>query len=224
VVWRATYDSFGRATVAVSSVITFNLRLPGQYYDEETGLHYNMKRYYDPQIGRFIEPDPLESFDNALWYRMIGRNEYVYASNSPLGLYDPYGLCDECDDCPSGRWQGGTLGGDTMILVVGGSLSGVSLFCADNPMQRISFHLRCLRFGAGLGLGGSSSVVRSRGCNALEAMNNLGGFGAFGDIDAGPVSLGIGTSTETWGVWGGGLGIGPGLGVAGGGEYCWIDP
>lgn len=37
---------------------TFNLRLPGQYFDAETGLHHNGQRDYDPTLGRFVQPDP----------------------------------------------------------------------------------------------------------------------------------------------------------------------
>jgi RHS repeat-associated protein len=36
-----------------------NLRFQGQYYDAETGLHYNRFRYYDPDIGRFVSQDPI---------------------------------------------------------------------------------------------------------------------------------------------------------------------
>ncbi|ECF5807423.1 RHS repeat domain-containing protein [Salmonella enterica subsp. enterica] len=61
-----------------------NLRFQGQYLDRETGLHYNLFRYYDPNCGRFTQPDPanLEG----------GINLYAYASN-PLGWIDPWGLC-----------------------------------------------------------------------------------------------------------------------------------
>jgi hypothetical protein len=111
-----------------------------------------------------------------------------------------------------------------MILVVGGALSGVSIHCESNPMQRISFHLRCLRFGAGLGAGLSTNNVHSLGCNSVEAMNKFAGSGAFGSGSLGILTAGAGTSTETWGVWSAGLGIGLGLEVAAGGEYCWVDP
>ncbi len=36
-----------------------NLRFQGQYLDRDTGLHYNTFRFYDPDIGRFISPDPI---------------------------------------------------------------------------------------------------------------------------------------------------------------------
>jgi uncharacterized protein RhaS with RHS repeats len=47
VVWQAHYDPFGRATVVTQGVVN-NLRFPGQYFDQETGLHYNYFRDYDP--------------------------------------------------------------------------------------------------------------------------------------------------------------------------------
>jgi len=55
----------------------------GQYIDEETGLHYNRHRYYDPEAGRFISPDPL-GLD-------AGHHDYRYAPN-PLQWIDPLGL------------------------------------------------------------------------------------------------------------------------------------
>lgn len=60
-----------------------NLRFQGQYLDRETGLHYNLFRYYDPDCGRFTQSDPanLEG----------GINLYAYAPN-PLGWIDPLGL------------------------------------------------------------------------------------------------------------------------------------
>ena len=53
VVWKADYSPFGKATIT-SQGPTFNLRFPGQYFDAETGLHYNWHRYYDPETGRYI--------------------------------------------------------------------------------------------------------------------------------------------------------------------------
>lgn len=60
-----------------------NLRLQGQYLDRETGLHYNLFRYYDPDIGRFTQHDPIGLAG--------GINLYQYAPN-PLGWVDPLGL------------------------------------------------------------------------------------------------------------------------------------
>lgn|GEM_PF-3355954 len=62
----------------------YNPRLPGQYYDKETGLHYNHHRYYDPQTGRYITPDPIGLAG--------GLNPYVYVGGNPVNAVDPFGL------------------------------------------------------------------------------------------------------------------------------------
>lgn len=58
--------------------------LAGQYYDGETGLHYNYHRYYDPAVGRYLTPDPIGLEG--------GINLYAYAQNNPLNWIDPWGL------------------------------------------------------------------------------------------------------------------------------------
>jgi RHS repeat-associated protein len=59
------------------------LRFQGQYFDEETGLHYNRFRYYDPDYGRVVNQDPIGLFG--------GTNSFSYAPN-PNGWIDPFGL------------------------------------------------------------------------------------------------------------------------------------
>ena len=49
-------QSFGTTSVAA---VTFNLRYPGQYYDQETGLHDNWHRSYDAGRGRYTQADPI---------------------------------------------------------------------------------------------------------------------------------------------------------------------
>ncbi|HHH42566.1 MAG TPA: hypothetical protein ENK49_00365, partial [Gammaproteobacteria bacterium] len=89
VVWKADYDPFGKATVDEDpdndgNLVTLNVRLPGQYYDQETGLHYNYFRYYDPSIGRYLTADPIG--------QKAGPNLYSYVGNNPIFWIDPYGL------------------------------------------------------------------------------------------------------------------------------------
>uniref|UniRef100_UPI0025AA4AC5 RHS repeat-associated core domain-containing protein n=1 Tax=Providencia stuartii TaxID=588 RepID=UPI0025AA4AC5 len=63
-----------------------NLRFQGQYFDKETGLHYNTFRYYAPDLGRFTQQDPIGL--------MGGLNLYQYAPN-PLTWMDPWGWAKE---------------------------------------------------------------------------------------------------------------------------------
>ena len=58
VTWRSTSDPFG-ANQVTESTVENNFRLPGQYFDAETGLHYNYFRYYDPSTGRYLTSDPI---------------------------------------------------------------------------------------------------------------------------------------------------------------------
>ena len=58
VVWKADYRPFGEAEVVIGDVGN-EIRFPGQYFDAESGLHYNWHRYYDPSNGRYLTTDPL---------------------------------------------------------------------------------------------------------------------------------------------------------------------
>ncbi|MEV6754061.1 DUF6531 domain-containing protein [Streptomyces sp. NPDC051214] len=59
IAWRARKSAWGVTTWPRNSSAYTPLRFPGQYYDPETGLHYNCFRYYDPEVGRYTTPDPL---------------------------------------------------------------------------------------------------------------------------------------------------------------------
>ncbi|WP_122523817.1 RHS repeat-associated core domain-containing protein [Pseudomonas viridiflava] len=82
IVWQATYKAWASLEALTVNEVEQNLRFQGQYFDEETGLHYNTFRYYDPEVGRFITQDPI-GLDG-------GENLYKYAPN-PTGWSDPLG-------------------------------------------------------------------------------------------------------------------------------------
>lgn len=86
-VWKARYKTYGNVAVKTVEEIENNLRFQGQYFDQETGLHYNRHRYYDPSVGQFTTQDPIGLLG--------GINNYQYAPN-PTGWVDPLGLtCKE---------------------------------------------------------------------------------------------------------------------------------
>ncbi len=124
VVWRASYDPFGMATVDADpdgdgQTVVFNLRLPGQYYDAETGLHYNYYRTYDPSLGRYLESDPIGLGG--------GLNTYAYVGSNPLGLTDRFGLATDALNLPRPlipEWVRPAVGGWLSLITATLSLSG----------------------------------------------------------------------------------------------------
>ena len=139
VVWRWDGGAFGETAPnndpdGDGNLTTINLRYPGQYFDSETGLHYNWNRYYDPKTGRFITADPRsvgKHVENMLarmnvpkLLRSVGvtvtpdvnglpleLNPYVYAANNPLRWTDPTGK-----------------GIETPIIIIGGAC--FTAYCA----------------------------------------------------------------------------------------------
>ncbi|EAB5660776.1 type IV secretion protein Rhs [Salmonella enterica subsp. enterica serovar Typhimurium] len=85
-VWAGYIRGFGENAADISNSGAYfhqPLRLPGQYFDDETGLHYNLFRYYAPECGRFVSQDPIGLAG--------GLNLYQYAPN-PIRWIDPLGL------------------------------------------------------------------------------------------------------------------------------------
>ena len=83
IVWQGRAKAFGETTEIVN-LIANPLRFPGQYGDNETGLHYNYFRYYDPEVGRYITSDPIRL--------KAGLNTYIYVDARPHKKIDPNGL------------------------------------------------------------------------------------------------------------------------------------
>jgi RHS repeat-associated protein len=88
--YECQYNAYGQIINETYHQDDFNalpdnpLRFQGQYYDEETGLHYNLNRYYDPFTGRYITQDPLGILG--------GLNSYQYTGSDPINWVDPLGL------------------------------------------------------------------------------------------------------------------------------------
>ncbi|WP_242175070.1 MULTISPECIES: RHS repeat-associated core domain-containing protein, partial [unclassified Pseudomonas] len=104
IVWSAHYRAYGQISRLDIEKIDNPLRFQGQYLDPESGLHYNRHRYYNPDIGRYLTPDPVKLAG--------GINAYQYVPN-PTGWVDPLGLSCKPKNCPEGPYS---------VIVPGGGL------------------------------------------------------------------------------------------------------
>lgn len=91
IAWQGSFSAFGETSVAPGARIQQPLRTPGQYADTETGLHYNLARYYNPGLGRFISEDPAVEAASPLFAQVQERNAYAYVRNNPMTGVDPNG-------------------------------------------------------------------------------------------------------------------------------------
>ena len=141
VVWRWTSDPFGNGLPEEDpdgngQRFTLNLRFPGQYYDEESGLHYNYFRYYDPSTGRYITSDPI-GLDGGL-------NTYSYVGGNPLRWIDVRGLATATVGGFPGTgsrgiaippWARNPIGFCIWAATFSGSVSDSDAACMENHNQ-----------------------------------------------------------------------------------------
>ena len=92
IVWQAQYYAYGAVKDYMVHQVKNPLRFQGQYYDQETQLHYNRYRYYDAKQGRYIHQDPTGLLG--------GKNLYQYTTN-PIQYIDPFGLASKECSVPS---------------------------------------------------------------------------------------------------------------------------
>ena len=116
VAWSAQYKAWGQAKGAISEAankagIRNPIRFQGQYFDDETGLHYNRYRYYDSYSGRFISKDPIGLTG--------GLNVHTYAQN-PTQWIDPLGLT-KSGTATINRYKSNTPAGHYTVIVHGPS-------------------------------------------------------------------------------------------------------
>ncbi len=115
-------------------------RFPGQYFDQESGIHYNLHRYYDPEIGKYLTPDPIGTAG--------GINTFVYSQNNPIRFIDPLGLA---------HWE---IGGGFSFSLPGYHFStsmSSEVCCDDNNRKHVrTIQTTCWGFSLGASIGGGN--------------------------------------------------------------------
>jgi RHS repeat-associated protein len=172
---------------------------PGQYYDQETGLHYNYFRYYDPETGRYLTADPLGIIEGE------DLNLYRYVENNPIKWVDPYGLL---------TFSGG-FGGSFQYGGVGASASGTLGF--DTSGQICVQVTTCGRLGPGISAGATfnASIGEGNFCEGNSLSGGLFAEGGAGPFGGGSIDAGAGGASGSFNFKGG-----YGGGASGGAEAC----
>ena len=122
------YDAWGKLISATGDMANINpIRYKGYYYDQELGLYYLQSRYYDPEIGRFINADEFTSTGQGV----VGNNMFAYCGNNPVSREDNQGtfwdtvfdvislvtsIVDVVRD-PTDGWAWAGLAGDILDLI-----------------------------------------------------------------------------------------------------------
>ena len=138
VVWKwDSTEAFGNnapnENPSALGAFSYNLRMPAQYFDQETGTFYNYFRDYDPSLGRYVQSDPIGLGG--------GINTFGYVSGSPLSFIDVFGLVGYAParPLPPNPLRGGFEcepsggGGVTIFLPLG--LSPLQLKCTGNCIR-----------------------------------------------------------------------------------------
>ena len=123
VVASYTYDPWGKIISSSGTLADINpLRYRGYYYDSETGFYYLQSRYYDPEIGRFINADSYASTDAT---GLLSTNMFAYCENDPVNRSDPSG---ELFGTISGLIVGGLTGALSAYIngddILAGTITG----------------------------------------------------------------------------------------------------
>ena len=125
IVWFGEYKAFGDLSITIDTLEN-NFRFPGQYFDSESGLHYNYYRYYDNATGRYLREDPI-GFNG-------GINLYIYAQNNAINLIDFFGLEVGVSVCvrPLASWWAEAVPANHAYIQIGAWSAG---FQADDTVH-----------------------------------------------------------------------------------------
>ena len=167
------YDPYGKVISATGTLANINpLRYRGYVYDQETGFYYLNSRYYDPAVGRFINPDSLLNQESAL-----GNNMFAYCLNNPMNMTDTEGnLPFLAVTAIIGAVVGAVAGGVVAAKSGGNVWAGIGIGAVAGALVGTGVGM-----AAGAALAGSITATTGAVMTGGSALLNTvatGGFGA----------------------------------------------
>jgi RHS repeat-associated protein len=159
VVWDAVFRPFVDHRLGVEQPA-----LPGAVFLIEPGLHYNWHRHYDPRLGRYVQPDPLDLPD--------GPSLYSYVRGNPLGEIDPLGLLGRGSG--RGPYSPGTGPGTVLGQAYGRAArhfwrnysdmrdANINTFVAKQTARRLNVGRKAIKWHAGFQMRGNGLIRISK--------------------------------------------------------------
>jgi len=185
-----TYDAWGNLFSLTGSMASTlgalnPLRYRSYVYDTETGFYYLQSRYYNPEIGRFLNADGFVTTGRGF----TGNNMFAYCGNNPVLYYDPSGnlgvVATSALIVVAGGIVGGflgafsaaTMGGNIFECALKGTLNGmIGSFCGLLPVPPL----------VAVGLSGFLGAGVDLGFQAASQYNNTGSF-SWSEVDTGSI-------------------------------------
>jgi RHS repeat-associated protein len=230
VVWQIEARPFGDSPT-ITGTQSLNLRFPGQYFDAESGLHQNWFRDYQPNLGRYVEADPIG---------LRGGGLFVYGNSTPSQNYDSNGLFPKVamehysraynphtykgGGSDPGIWIGGdaTVGGNAVLF---GGAAGAGSLTNVSTGETCFYKMVCGKVGLGIILSAGTKVSISM--TGPHCGKNLDGynFSIAVEVVVPVPGAGFGGNIGYGGGVGGGVSVGPegGAGFFFGVDICKIE-
>ena len=185
VLQRVEYAPFGGETFVLNPNLKLNPSYTGQKYDVESGLYYYKARYYNPEIGRFIQADTAIQDKHDLQ----AYNRYAYVRNNPLKYTDPTGhfwfafLFAIILGAALGAVSAAIFGGNILMGALQGMITGAIFFGAGEIIQGMSITSQLVKAGIHAAAGAISGAINS--AISGQSLAGIGRSALIGAISAG---------------------------------------
>lgn len=183
---RIEYAPFGGETFVLNPNLKLNPSYTGQKYDIESGLYYYKARYYNPEIGRFIQADTAIQDKHDLQ----SYNRYAYVRNNPLKYTDPTGhffwfafLFAIILGAALGAVSAAIFGGNILMGALQGMITGAIFFGAGEIIQGMSITSQLVKAGIHAAAGAISGAINS--AISGQSLAGIGRSSLIGAISAG---------------------------------------